>query len=47
MEKLKQLIKDHNIDLGGLTEVNKDWRNIEHNNTIWGEITGWSENRQI
>ena len=47
MEKLKKLILDHNIDLVGLTEVNKDWRKISYPNTIWGATSGWKEQRRI
>ena len=47
MEKLKKLILDHNIDLVGLTEVNKDWRKINYPNTIWGATSGWKEQRRI
>ena len=47
MEKLKKLLLDHKFDLVGLTEVNKDWRRMEHNNTIWGATSGWRENRRV
>ena len=47
MERLKKLIIKHDFDFVGLTEVNKDWRRIEHENTIWGATTGWREHRRI
>ena len=34
MEKFKYLIKNHYRDLVGLADVNKNWRNIEYENTI-------------
>ena len=47
MEKLKKVIIDHNVDLVGLAEVNRDWRKISYENTIWGATTGWREHRRI
>jgi hypothetical protein len=40
MEKLKKLILDYDIDITSLTEVNKDWRKVEYDNTIWGSTVG-------
>ena len=47
MERLKQLILDYDFDVVGLTEVNKDWRLMNYNETIWGATEGWKENRRI
>ena len=47
MERLKKLSIDYNIDLICLTEVNKDWRSVVQNNTIWNGTIGWRENRRI
>ena len=47
MEKLKKLILNYNIDITALTEVNKDWRKVGYNNSIWGATKGWKENRRI
>ena len=47
MEKLKKLVLDFNFDIVGLTKVNKDWRKIDYDNTIWGATAGWKENRRI
>ena len=47
MEKLKKLILNNGFDLVGLTEVNKDWRRVKHDHTIWGATSGWCEHRRI
>ena len=47
MEQLKKLLINHRFDYVGLTEVNKDWRRIEHENTIWGATTGWRKHRRV
>ena len=47
MEKLKKLILEHNIDITCLTEINKDWRKVEYENTIWGATAGWRDNRRV
>ena len=47
MEKLKKLILNYDFDIVGLTEVNKDWRKINYDDTIWGATAGWKENRRI
>ena len=47
MEKLKKLILNNGFDLVGLTEVNKDWRRVKNDHTIWGATTGWHEHRRI
>jgi len=47
MEKLKKLVIKNDIDLVGLTEVNKDWRKLDYEHTIWGATTNWRENRRI
>ena len=47
LEKLKKLILTHDFDLVGLTEVNKDWRKVSQDNTIWGATSGWREHRRI
>ena len=31
----------------GLSEVNKDWRRVKHEHTIWGATTGWCEHRRV
>ena len=47
MEKLKKLILEQNVDITCLTEVNKDWRTIAYDNTIWGATIGWREHRRV
>ena len=47
MEKLKKLILNNGFDLVGLSEVNKDWRRLKHEHTIWGATTGWHEHRRV
>ena len=44
---LKYLTLLHDFDLVGLTEVNKDWRSVQYEHTIWGATSGWYENRRI
>ena len=47
MERLKKLLLKHKFDYVGLTEVNKDWRRMEHDKTIWGATTSWREHRRV
>ena len=47
MERLKKLLITHRFDYVGLTEVNRDWRRIEHENTIWGATSGWRQHRRV
>ena len=47
MSKLKKIYKDHNIELLGLTEGNKDWRTIEYENKIWGATLSFTNNKKI
>jgi hypothetical protein len=47
LEKLKKLLLQNNFSYAGITEVNKDWRKIPHNHSIWGATTNWAEHRRI
>ena len=47
MESLKKLCIESDINIVGLTEVNKDWRKVPNENTIWNGTAGWKENRRI
>ena len=47
MEKLKQLILSQDIDIVALSEINKDWRKINYDNSIWGATQSWHEHRRI
>ena len=44
---MKKLVIEKNIDLIGLTEVNKDWRKLEYDDTIWGATSTWKQNRRV
>ena len=46
-EKLRGIYNAYKIDLAGLTEVNKDWRQIDQKNKIWNATASWSENRRV
>ena len=46
-EKLRGLSKQYNFDLVGLKEVNKDWRKVEQQHTIWNATARWGENRRV
>ena len=47
MERLKALTIEYQIDLLCLTEINKDWRGVDQNHTIWNGTSGWKENRRV
>ena len=47
MEKLKKLILNTDVDLLALSEVNKDWRKLDYDNSIWGATSSWKEHRRI
>ena len=47
MEKLKELVCRYGVDLISLSEVNKDWRKIQTNNTIWEGTKAWQEHRRV
>ena len=47
MEKLKKFAIEKNVDLVCLTEINKDWRKLEYDNSIWGATSHWKENRRV
>ena len=44
---IKNLVTYHDIDLVGLTELNKDWRKVEYPNTTWEATSSWKEKRRI
>ena len=46
-EKLKKLVLTHDIDFVSLVEVNKDWRKVSHDNSIWGATESWCKNRRV
>ena len=47
IEKLKKLVIEKQIDIVGLTEVNKDWRCVPTENTVWAATAPWRETRKI
>jgi len=47
IEKLKKFVIDKQIDLVGLTEVNKDMRCVPTENTVWAATAPWRETRKI
>ena len=47
MHKLKKLELEKQINILSLTELNKDWRKVPYNESIWSAVSGWSENRRV
>ena len=47
MERLKTLSINYEFDFICLTEVNKDWRAVRQEHTIWNGTAGWMENRRV
>ena len=47
MDKLKKFIIEKQVDIVGLTEVNKDWRCVPTDNTVWAATAPWRETRKI
>jgi hypothetical protein len=44
---LKDTILKHNIDFVGLSEVNKDWRLVPQQESMWSLTEGWFEYRRL
>ena len=47
MKKIKKFVIDNNVDVIGLADINKDWKQVEYENIICGATSGWEKNRQI
>ena len=47
MEKLKKLIIQHEFDFVGLCEVNKEWRRVKQDYTIWNATANWKRSRRV
>jgi hypothetical protein len=47
INSLKNVILKHEVDIVGLAEVNKDWRNIPQKQTFWQLTEGWFEHRRL
>ena len=47
INKLKDTLLKHGIDILGLSEANKDWRMIPQKQTLWQLMDGWFEHRRL
>ena len=47
MERLKKLITENEFDIMCLTEINKDWRLLPYQETIWAGTNGWRRHRRL
>ena len=45
--KNKKISIQHNVDIVGLSEVNKDWRRVKQDNIIWNTTKNWREHRKV
>ena len=46
-EKLRMLCNEYKIDVVCLTDVNKDWREVDQQHSIWNATSRWREFRRI
>ena len=44
---LKKLIIKHEIDFVRLCKVNKEWRRVRQDHTIWNSTANWKSNRRV
>ena len=47
INKLKYVLLKHDIDILGLSEINKDWRKVPYQRSLWNVTDGWFEHRRI
>jgi exonuclease III len=47
INNLKDTLLKHDIDILGLSEINKDWRMIPQTETMWNVMDGWFEYRRM
>jgi len=47
IENLKRLIIGKSINIVGLAEVNKDWRCVDMEHTVWKATENWREHRRV
>jgi len=47
IDKLKKIVNEKQIDIVSLTKVNKDWRCVPTENTVWAATSTWRERRKI
>ena len=46
-ENFKTLCIKYEVDIACLTEINKDWRLVKQENTIWNTILTWIRYRRV
>lgn len=47
INKLKDTLLKHDVDILGLAEVNTDWRAVSQQQTWWSLTDGWFEHRRV
>ena len=47
MEKLKKLLITHEVDIAGITELNKNWKKVDTNHNIWAATRSWFQNHCV
>lgn len=47
INKLKETLLKHEVDILGLAEVNTDWRAVPQQQTWWSTTDGWFEHRRV
>lgn len=47
INKLKHTLLKHDVDIVGLSEINKDWRMVPHKESMWACTEGWFEHRRL
>ena len=47
LEKPNKLILTHEVDLSALMEVNKVWRQVSYEDTVWGATTALTKHRRV
>ena len=46
-EKLRGICNAYQVHIVCLTEINKDWRLVKQQHTIWNATASWRENRRV
>ena len=47
MDKTKKPSITYEVDIVCLTQVNKDWRAVQQDNTIWNRTIGWRNEQRV
>lgn len=47
INKIKYTMIKHDVDVLGLSEINKDWRMVPYSRSLWNITEGWFEHRRI